>query len=79
MSSRLNQEREAELQPIRIESCKKKLESLGFVVNQDDTKIAFVYKGSPVIFFPYSGWHAGKTINDGRGFGHLLSQLTEKG
>lgn len=75
MSNRLDQEREEKLQPIRIESCKKKLEILGFVVNQDNTKLAFVYKDSPVIFFPYSGWHAGKTIEDGRGFAHLLSQL----
>lgn len=80
MSNRLNQEREEKLQPIRIENCKKKLQSLGFVISQEDsTKIVFDYKGSPIQFFPYSGWHAGKTINDGRGFGNLLSQLTEKG
>ncbi len=76
MSSRLDQEREARLQPIRLENCKKRLESLGFVVGQaDDTKLMFDYKDSPVTFFPYSGWHTGKTINDGRGFWHLLDQL----
>ena len=78
MSNRLNQEREAELQPIRIASSKKKLESMGFIITQeDDTKIIFDFKGSPVTFFPYSGWHAGKTIEDGRGFDNLLSQLKE--
>ena len=77
MSNRLDQEREERLQPIRIASSKKKLESLGFVITQeDDTKLVFKYKDSPITFFPYSGWHAGKTIKDGRGFGNLLRQLT---
>lgn len=78
MSNRLNQEREEKLQPIRIAECKKKLESMGFIITQEDnTKIVFDYKGSPVTFFPYSGWHAEKTIEDGRGFGNLLAQLKE--
>ena len=78
MSNRLNQEREERLQPNRIKSCKEKLEGLRFIISQEDnTKLVFSYKDSLVTFFPYSGWHTGKTIKDGRGFGHLLNQLKE--
>jgi len=31
--------------------------------------------GSTINFFPYSGWHSGKSIEDGRGFKNLLKQL----
>jgi len=76
MSNRLNQEREEQLQPQRIKSCKEKLESLGFDVRQTDpTKLEFEYKGSKIQFYPYSGWHSGRTIKDGRGFSDLLRQL----
>lgn len=75
MSNRLDQEREAHLEPKRIESCKKKLEELGFEVEQQHVQLNFIYKGSKVQFWPYSGWHTGKTITDGRGFNHLLDQL----
>ena len=76
MSNRLNQEREEQLQPQRIKSCKEKLESLGFDVRQTDpTKLEFDYKGSKIKFYPYSGWHSGRTIKDGRGFSDLLRQL----
>lgn len=80
MSNRLDQEREERLQPQRMESCQKKLEELGFTVHSDgSTMLEFEYKGSVVKFWPYSGWHTGKTIHDGRGFNQLLEQLsTEK-
>jgi hypothetical protein len=74
---RLNQEREQLLQPARMKACKEKLESLGFVVEQvGDTQLVFMFCASPVRFWPYSGWHAGKYIKDGRGFDHLLKQIT---
>lgn len=76
MSNRLNQKREKELQPKRVESTKDKLKSLGFEVTQHGkTKLTFSFKGSEVSFFPYSGWHTGKTIKDGRGFFKLLKQV----
>jgi hypothetical protein len=75
MSNRLNQEREDILQPKRIEGCKAKLESLGFVVTQADVSLKFQYRGSTITFWPYSGWHSGKSIKDGRGFNNLLKQL----
>jgi hypothetical protein len=76
MSHRLNTERQEKLEPKRLESCKKKLEELGFVVKQNGaTELHFFYKGSRIHFYPYSGWHTGKTIKDGRGFQNLLKQL----
>jgi len=76
MSNRLNQQREKELQPKRIELALKKLSALGYTANEvDDTKIKFLHKGQAVVFFPYSGWHSGKSIKDGRGLENLLKQL----
>lgn len=76
MSNRLNQEREKELQPIRIEYAIKFLNELGYTeLEVDNTKIIFLHKGEPVTFFPYSGWHSGKSIKDGRGLANLLKQL----
>lgn len=77
--ARLDQEREDRLQPQRLASCKKKLEELGFTITQEDhTKLVFEYQGAKIQFWPYSGWHTGKTITDGRGFNHLLRQLERK-
>jgi len=79
MSNRLNQEREAELQPVRMKNCKEKLESLGFeVISDGETKLSFQFKGDIVFFWPYSGWHTGKNIKDGRGFSKLLAQIGGK-
>ena len=75
MSNRLDQERQARLEPSRLKSCKEKLESLGFVVTKIGPRLDFEYRGSTVRLFPYSGWHTGKTIDDGRGFEKLLEQL----
>lgn len=76
MSNRLNQDREKELQPKRIEYAVKRLNELGYIVMEvDDTKIKFWHKGEVVIFYPYSGWHTGKSIKDGRGLENLLKQL----
>lgn len=78
MSNRLNQEREAELQPERMKSCKEKLTEMGFVVGSNTSDmLQFNFKGHTVRFWPYSGWHTGKTIKDGRGFSHLVRQLEE--
>lgn len=74
---RLNKEREERLEPIRIESTKKKLEELGYVVThiEGDKKLTFIYNNSKVTFFPYSGWFSGKTVKDGRGFKKLLKEI----
>lgn len=76
MSSRLDQEREERLQPKRMESCKDELEKLGLTVRSDGhTCLEFEHKGHTVKFWPYSGWHTGKSIRDGRGFKNLINQL----
>ncbi len=76
MSSRLNQEREEMLQPQRMKTCQEKLEELGYQVESDGhTKLTFIYKGKKIQFWPYSGWHSGASIRDGRGFEKLLSQI----
>lgn len=79
MSNRLDQDRQAELEPKRMAGCKKSLEDLGFEVAEvGSTQLQFIFKGSKISFFPYSGWHTGKTIKDGRGFTKLISQLEVK-
>lgn len=75
MSNRLNQEREAELQPKRIAKVVETLTKLGYVVTYDTTKVQFVWNGNKITIFPYSGWFSGKGITDGRGFENLLKQL----
>jgi len=78
MSNRLDQEREKELQPKRMEHAAAKLKELGIDVTfKGETTITFVWKGKPVHFFPYSGWHSGASIKDGRGLQKLLSQLKQ--
>lgn len=79
MSNRLDQEREVELQPKRVEFAAKKLNELGYIsLEIDDTKIRFWHKGEPCFLYPYSGWHTGKSIKDGRGLDNLLKQLNTK-
>ena len=79
MSNRLDQERELRLQPKRIESDLKGLQELGIeILDVNNTTIKFMWKGSECRLYPYSGWHCGKTINDGRGFKNLLKQLIQK-
>lgn len=74
--ARLNIERQEELEPKRMQSCQEKLESMGYKVTSDGcTKLRFEFRGHWVQFWPYSGWHTGKTIKDGRGFNNLLKQL----
>lgn len=76
MSSRLNQEREKELKPIRHDYAYQKLTELGIEdIEESEYAIKFLHKGHFVTFFPYSGWHTGKTIKDGRGLDNLLKQL----
>ena len=76
MSSRENQEREATLQPKRLEFALSKFKKLGIeVVDVNNTTITFIWGGNKCYLYPYSGWHSGKTIKDGRGINNLLKQL----
>lgn len=76
MSKRLDTKRQQELEPKRTMFAIKELNKLGIVGLVDYGKsIQFQHKGETVTLFPYSGWHTGKTIKDGRGINNLLKQL----
>ena len=75
---RLNIERQKELEPKRIAYAKKEIERLGYEVTESNTELRFIYKGNTIKFFPYSGRHSGKGINDGRGLDNLLKQLKRR-
>jgi transcription-repair coupling factor (superfamily II helicase) len=75
---RLNIERQQELEPKRLEHYKKKLEDFGYEVTiVSATTLTFEFKGSLINVFPYSGWHTGKTIKDGRGLSNLIKQIKQ--
>lgn len=76
MSNRLNQEREEKLQPIRIEYAVKELRDLNLeILRVTDTDVQFLLNDNVITFYPYSGWHTGKGIKDGRGWKNLKKQL----
>lgn len=76
MSSRLNKQREEALQPLRMQYAKEEIAKLGYQIEYyNQTFLTFYFKGSLVKMFPYSGWHTGKTIKDGRGIEKLLKQI----
>jgi hypothetical protein len=70
-------ERRLELEPQRIEYAIGQLHAVGilsiFVATKD--RIEFDFNGETVRFYPYTGWHTGKSIKDGRGLQKLLNQL----
>lgn len=73
---RLNLERQKALEPKRIRYVKDQLQDLGFEITyEDNCKLKFKFKGEDVAIFPYSGWHSGKSIKDGRGLRNLIQQL----
>lgn len=74
--ARLDIERQGELQPKRMEYAKEQITKLGYKIEYEtETEIAFLYEGKVVKLFPYSGWHTGQTIKDGRGISKLLRQI----
>jgi hypothetical protein len=76
MSNRLDQEREAELQPKRMQVACDAISLRGYAITYlDTTRLEFEHNGHVVRFYPYSGWHTGRSIKDGRGLQNLLKQL----
>lgn len=74
--ARLNKEVQDKLEPHRINFAVQKLTEKGITItSKDSTKITFDWNGNKITFFPYSGWHTGKGIKDGRGINNLLNQL----
>lgn len=73
---RLDKERQAQLEPKRINQALDVINGLGLkVTSVSKTEIKFIFKEHTVTFFPYSGWHTGKTIVDGRGWQKLYNQI----
>lgn len=73
---RLDIDRQNELEPVRTDYAKKKLEELGYKVTQvSSSEINFTLNGNTIKVFPYSGWFQGKGLTAGRGMHNLLKQL----
>lgn len=54
----------------------KQMEAIGAdIMTVTDKAIHFVHNGYDCKLFPYTGWHTGKSIKDGRGLKNLLKQL----
>ena len=76
MSNRLDQEREKILEPKRMEYALDQLKRLDVTLTYiGDKRIDFLYKSNSIRLYPYSGWHTGKGIKDGRGIENLLKQI----
>ncbi len=64
------------IQKSRLEYAEMMILELGFdIVSANKTELRFEFNGNTVYFFPFTGWHSGKTIQDGRGLNNLLKQL----
>lgn len=64
------------IQEKRFDYAVNELNKLGYnLIIKSDSEINFNYNGNLIKFFPYTGWHTGKGIKDGRGINNLLNQL----
>ena len=78
MSKRLNKEKQLIDEPKRIAYAKDEITKLGYeIILEDASCIGFLFNGSMVKIFPYSGWFSGKSVNDGRGIKNLLKQIKQ--
>ena len=60
----------------RLEYAEMRILELGYdITSINKTELRFEFNGSTIYFFPFTGWHTGKTIQDGRGLNNLLKQL----
>jgi putative heme iron utilization protein len=61
----------------RMKNTLAELKSLGYgAMVVDRSTIQFEFDGHTVTFYPYTGWHTGKSIKDGRGWRNLRKQIT---
>lgn len=42
---------------------------------EDGSVIEFMFHGSKIKLFPFTGWFTGRTVKDGRGIHNLLKQV----
>lgn len=76
MSNRLDQQREKTLEPKRVQYALDRLKEKGIEAKvYGGKRIEFEHEGNTITHWPYSGWHSGKGIKDGRGIHKLLKQL----
>ena len=76
--SRLDTDRQKELEPKRIAFAKEEIKKLGHeIIGVTENRIDFVFDSAVVQYFPYSGWHTGKSITDGRGWKKLYNQIKQ--
>jgi len=76
MGNRLDQERKERLEEPRMDYAIRKLTEADYEVCRfSDNELHFLFKGNNIKLFPYSGWHTGKGIKDGRGLQKLLDQI----
>jgi len=69
----------ARLEPTRMKFALNVLKHLGYeITSQNDSELRFVYDGHEVKLFPYTGWHTGKSITDGRGINKLMKQIKRR-
>jgi hypothetical protein len=74
--SRLDKEKQLELEPKRFEFASDTISNLGFdIFDISLSSFSFFFRGEKVTIFPYSGWHTGKSIKDGRGIKNLIKQI----
>lgn len=60
----------------RLEFAEMQILELGYDITFTcNTRLEFYHNRELVRFFPYTGWHTGKSIEDGRGLNNLLKQL----
>lgn len=64
------------VQKTRLEYAEMMILDLGYdITSVNKSELRFEFNGSIIYFFPFTGWHSGKTIQDGRGLNNLLKQL----
>jgi len=74
--ARLDIEKQKELEPKRLEFAKNVITHLGYeIIFENENQLQFIFKNEKVTLFPFSGWHTGKSIKDGRGIENLMKQI----
>lgn len=67
------------LEDFRINNAKKLLKAAGIVyTTPNPSKIQIMFNDEPISFWPYTGWHSGKSIEAGRGIENLLKQISDE-
>lgn len=76
--SKLDQNRQKDLEPKRMLHAIKEIKKIGYrIFKVSNSELQIVHNRQLIRFFPYSGWHSGTSIKDGRGINKLLKQLKD--